>query len=52
MAEIPVTKEGRILFHLSWMLAEMDHRNEDCMDAPDSPEVRDLRELIEELSGR
>lgn len=43
-------KITRLIKHTKWMLKEMDYRNTQTgIDSSDSPEVKDLRELLEEL---
>jgi len=46
----------KLAFHLTWMLEEMDFRNEQTgiggiegSGSPDSPEVKEIRELLESL---
>ena len=42
----------RIAGHLRWMIATLDHLNEDTgMESPDSPELADARALLAELEG-
>lgn len=45
-------KITRLIFHTKWMLAEMDYRNTQTgIDSADSPEVKELRGLLDGLKG-